>query len=249
MIKIADLIKSFGADQVLKGVNLKIPDGRITVILGRSGAGKSVLLKHIIGLVKPDGGQIYVNGDEITGMNDRQLNRIRVHFGMLFQEGALFDSLSVWDNVAFPLVERERLAQADIKGRVARRIEEVGLTGMEQKMPAQLSGGMKKRVGLARALVTDPKIVLFDEPTSGLDPITENSITDLILETHRTGKITYIIISHNIRFALAVADRVALLYEGKIYAEGTPTEFETSKDPLITGYVSGNINSPSHGHN
>ncbi len=247
MIKILDLKKSFGKEEVFKGLNLTIHDGEITVILGRSGAGKSVLLKHIIGLVKPDDGKIFVNGDEITSMTDKELNRVRIHFGMLFQEGALFDSLSVRDNIAFPLVERERLPKNEVRMRVARRIEEVELTGMEDKMPSELSGGMKKRVGLARALVTDPEIVLFDEPTSGLDPITENSITDLILKTHKTKKITYVIISHNMRFTLAVADKIAMLYKGRIYAEGTPAQFESSKDPLISGYVSGSLNELTHG--
>jgi phospholipid/cholesterol/gamma-HCH transport system ATP-binding protein len=247
MIKILDLKKSFGREEVLNGLNLTIQDGEITVILGRSGAGKSILLKHIIGLVKPDSGKIYVNGDEITSMSEKELNRIRINFGMLFQEGALFDSLSVRDNIAFPLVERERIPKAEIRTRVARRIQEVELTGMEDKMPSELSGGMKKRVGLARALVTDPKIVLFDEPTSGLDPITENSITDLILKTHKTGKVTYIIISHNMRFTLRVADKIAMLHKGRIYAEGTPAQFEKSKDPLISGYVSGSLNEVTHG--
>jgi phospholipid/cholesterol/gamma-HCH transport system ATP-binding protein len=247
MIKILDLKKSFGTEEVLKGLNLTIQDGEITVILGRSGAGKSVLLKHIIGLTKPDDGKIFVNGDEITSMTEKELNRVRVDFGMLFQEGALFDSLSVWENVAFPLVEREHLPKAEIRTRVAKKIDQVELTGMDDKMPSELSGGMKKRVGLARALVTDPKIVLFDEPTSGLDPITENSITDLILKTHEIKKITYVIISHNIKFALAVADKIAMLHKGKIYAEGTPAQFQKSKDPLISGYVSGNLNEIMHG--
>jgi len=247
MIKILDLKKSFGKEEVLKGLNLTIQEGEITVILGRSGAGKSILLKHIIGITKPDSGKIFVNGDEITSMTEKQLDRIRVNFGMLFQEGALFDSLSVWENVAFPLVERERSPRAEIKKRVAKKIEQVELTGMEDKMPSELSWGMKKRVGLARALVTNPKIVLFDEPTSGLDPITEKSITELIRKTHETEKITYVIISHNIKFALAVADKIAMLHNGKIYAEGTPAQFEKSKDSLISGYVSGNLNEVTHG--
>ncbi len=247
MIKILDLKKSFGKEEVFKGLNLTIHDGEITVILGRSGAGKSVLLKHIIGLMKPDEGKILVNGDEITSMNERDLDRVRVQFGMLFQEGALFDSLSVWDNVAFPLVERDRPPKAEIRTRVAKRIEEVELTGMENKMPSEISGGMRKRVGLARALVTDPKIVLFDEPTSELDPITENSITDLILKTHKMKKITYVMISHNMKFTLAVADKIAMLYKGRIYAEGTPAQFKASKDPLISGYVSGSLNEITHG--
>jgi phospholipid/cholesterol/gamma-HCH transport system ATP-binding protein len=247
MIKIVDLHKSFGDQEALGGINLTIRDGEITVILGRSGAGKSVLLKHLIGLMKPDSGKIFVNGDEITAMHEKELNRIRVHFGMLFQEGALFDSLDVWENIAFPLTERERLPMKQIKPRVDLLIKEVGLTGMEEKMPSELSGGMKKRAALARALVTDPKVVLFDEPTSGLDPITENSIAELIRQTHKTKKMTYVIISHNIKFTLAVADRIAMLYKGKIYAEGTLDQFRASKDPLIAGYIAGNLTEATHG--
>ena len=241
MIKIVDLKKSFGDEEVLKGVNLDIDEGKITVILGRSGAGKSVLLKHIIGLVRPDSGSIITNSHDITTMNSRELDKIRENFGMLFQESALFDSISVWENVAFPLKERGKKSTGDIKKAVEKWIKEVGLTGMENKMPSELSGGMKKRVGLARALVTNPKIVLFDEPCSGLDPITSNIITELILQTHKALKTTYIMISHDIDFTFTVADKIALLYGGKIVAHGTPSEFKKSKDPFISNYLKGKL--------
>lgn len=246
MIKIVDLKKSFGTEEVLKGVNLDIEEGKITVILGRSGSGKTVLLKHIIGLLRPDSGSILTNGNEITAMKDRELNKTRENFGMLFQESALFDSINVWENVAFPLKERGNKSSDEIKKAVDRWIKEVGLSGMENKMPSDLSGGMKKRVGLARALVTNPKTVLFDEPCSGLDPITSSLITNLILQTHKTLKTTYIMISHNIDFTFAVADKIALLYGGKIIAHGTPSEFKKSKDPFISNYLKGKLVSLKH---
>jgi phospholipid/cholesterol/gamma-HCH transport system ATP-binding protein len=237
MIRIVNLKKSFGSQEVLKGVNLTIQTGSINVILGRSGAGKSVLIKHIIGLLKPDSGEIYIDDVEITKLKDRGMDKVREQFSMLFQEGALFDSISVWENVAFPLKERLNLSRSEIEKRVTRAIKEVELTGMEHKMPAELSGGMKKRVALARALVTDPKIVLFDEPTAGLDPITENSIRDLIMRIHKTQKNTYVMISHNIEFTMNIADKIALLFDGKIIAEGTPKELFSSDNAAVTSFM------------
>lgn len=241
MIKIENLNKSFGEEKVLSNINLIIPEGKITVILGRSGAGKSVLLKHIIGLIKPDSGKIFVNGHEITGLKEKELDKIREHFGMLFQGGGLFDSITVWENVAFPLVERGNTPRDEIEKAVKRRISQVGLTGMETKLPSQLSGGMKNRVGLARALVTNPDIILFDEPTAGLDPITENSISKLIIQTHKRHKNTYIIISHDIEMTLRVADKIAILYGGKIIAEGTPDDLKKSKDSFVSLFMNGNL--------
>ncbi|MBN1881496.1 MAG: ABC transporter ATP-binding protein [Deltaproteobacteria bacterium] len=240
MIRIVNLKKSFGDQEVLKGVNLTIQTGSINVILGRSGAGKSVLIKHIIGLLKPDSGEIYIDDVEITQLGDRQMDKIREQFSMLFQEGALFDSITVWDNVAFPLKERLNLPKSEIEKLVTKGIKEVGLAGMEHKIPAELSGGMKKRVALARALVTNPRIVLFDEPTAGLDPITENSIRDLIIRLHRTQKSTYVMISHNIEFTMNIADKIALLFDGKIIAEGTPDELCSSENTVIARYMNGN---------
>jgi phospholipid/cholesterol/gamma-HCH transport system ATP-binding protein len=241
MIKIENLNKSFGDEQVLTNINLIIPEGKITVILGRSGAGKSVLLKHIIGLIKPDSGKIFVNGHEITAMKEKELNKIRKHFGMLFQGGGLFDSITVWENVAFPLIERENNSRTEIEKAVEKRIAQVGLTGMENKLPSELSGGMKNRVGLARALVTNPDIILFDEPTSGLDPITNNSISKLIIQAHKNLKNTYVIISHNVELALKIADKIALLYGGKIIAEGTPDKLKKSKDSFVSQFIKGNL--------
>jgi phospholipid/cholesterol/gamma-HCH transport system ATP-binding protein len=241
MIKIENLYKSFGDEKVLTNINLIIPEGKITVILGRSGAGKSVLIKHIIGLIKPDSGKIYVNGQEITGLREKELDKVREHFGMLFQGGGLFDSITVWENVAFPLVERGNTPGDEIEKAVKRRISQVGLTGMENKLPSQLSGGMKNRVGLARALVTNPDIILFDEPTAGLDPITENSISKLIIQTHKRHKNTYVIISHDIEMTLRVADKVALLYGGKIVAEGTPDDLKKSKDSFVSNFLNGSL--------
>ena len=240
MIRIVNLKKTFGSQEVLKGVNLTIQTGSINVILGRSGAGKSVLIKHIIGLLKPDSGEIYIDDVEITKLSDREMDAVRERFSMLFQEGALFDSITVWENVAFPLKERLNLSRSETEKRVAKVIKEVELTGMEHKIPAELSGGMKKRVALARALVTDPKIVLFDEPTAGLDPITENSIRDLIMRIHKNQKNTYVMISHNIDFTMNIADKIALLFDGKIIAEGTPDELFSSDNAVIARYMNGN---------
>jgi len=237
MIRIVNLKKTFGSQEVLKGVNLTIQTGSINVILGRSGAGKSVLIKHIIGLLKPDSGEIYIDDVEITKLSDREMDAVRERFSMLFQEGALFDSITVWENVAFPLKERLNLSRSETEKRVAKVIKEVELTGMEHKIPAELSGGMKKRVALARALVTDPKIVLFDEPTAGLDPITENSIRDLIMRIHKNQKNTYVMISHNIDFTMNIADKIALLYDGRIIAEGTPEEIFSSDNAAIANYM------------
>ena len=237
MIRIVNLKKTFGSQEVLKGVNLTIQTGSINVILGRSGAGKSVLIKHIIGLLKPDSGEIYIDDVEITKLSDREMDAVRERFSMLFQEGALFDSITVWENVAFPLKERLNLSRSETEKRVAKVIKEVELTGMEHKIPAELSGGMKKRVALARALVTDPKIVLFDEPTAGLDPITENSIRDLIMRIHKNQKNTYVMISHNIDFTMNIADKIALLYDGRIIAEGTPEEIFSSDNTAIANYM------------
>ncbi|MBN1571790.1 MAG: ATP-binding cassette domain-containing protein [Deltaproteobacteria bacterium] len=241
MIRIESLNKSFGEEKVLININLTIPEGKITVILGRSGAGKSVLLKHMIGLIKPDSGKIYVNGREITGLNEKELDKVREHFGMLFQGGGLFDSITVWENVAFPLVERGNTSMEEIKKEVKKRISQVGLAGMETKLPSQLSGGMKNRVGLARALVTNPDIILFDEPTAGLDPITEESISKLIIQTHKKHKNTYVIISHDIEMTLRVADKIAILYGGKIITEGTPDELKKSKDSFVSKFVNGSL--------
>ncbi|MCX7856640.1 MAG: ABC transporter ATP-binding protein [Deltaproteobacteria bacterium] len=237
VIRIVDLKKSFDNQKVLDGINLEIERGKITVIIGKSGSGKSVLLKHIIGLIKPDSGEIWVDGKEITKLSEKELNGIRLNFGMLFQEAALFDSMSIWENVAFPLVERTRLKKEEIKRIVDEKLEQVGLLEHANKLPSEVSGGMKKRAGLARALVLDPPIVLFDEPTSALDPVMSLTISDLIKETQRKLKKTYVVISHDIIGMFRIADKVAMLSGGKIIAYGTPEEISVSKNPDIKEFL------------
>jgi phospholipid/cholesterol/gamma-HCH transport system ATP-binding protein len=237
MIEIRGLHKSFGALKVLQGVDLQIPKGKTTVILGRSGVGKSVLLKHIIGLIRPDRGKIWIDGVDITLLGDTELNELRKKFGMLFQEAALFDSMNVGGNVAFPLREHTKLSEKDIREIVAQRLEQVGLPGLEEKMPAQLSGGMKRRVGLARALALDPEIVLFDEPTTGLDPPMAEAIEDLIMETQQKLGETFVVITHNITVAFHIAHKIAMLHEGRIVAEGSPRVFRRSSNPVVQAFM------------
>jgi len=237
MIEIKGLHKSFGALKVLRGVDLQIPKGQITVILGRSGVGKSVLLKHIIGLVRPDKGRIWIDKVEITRMGDRDLTEMRKKFGMLFQDAALFDSMDVGENVAFPLREHTKLHEQDIQRIVAHKLEQVGLPGAEEKMPAELSGGMKRRVGLARAIALDPEIVLFDEPTTGLDPPMAEAIEHLIIETQRKLERTFVVITHSILTAFHIGHKIAMLHEGRIIAEGSPEAFRKSSNPVIKNFL------------
>jgi phospholipid/cholesterol/gamma-HCH transport system ATP-binding protein len=248
-IRIEDLHKSFGGQKVLDGINLEVEAGKITVIIGKSGGGKSVLLKHIIGLLKPDQGEIWIDGTEITELNENNLNAVRKKFGMLFQDAALFDSMDVFDNVAFPLREHTRMAEEEIERVVDDRLRNVGLLAFTQKMPSELSGGMRKRVGLARALVLDPGIILFDEPTSALDPLISLTILDLIKETQRLFQKTYLVISHDILGMFRIADRVAMLSDGKIIEYGTPQEIKKSNNSAtkefleatkIPGFTGGN---------
>jgi phospholipid/cholesterol/gamma-HCH transport system ATP-binding protein len=237
MIEIKGLHKSFGALQVLKGVDLHIAKGKTTVILGRSGGGKSVLLKHIIGLIKPDRGKIWIDAVDITRLGDRDLNEMRKKFGMLFQEAALFDSMNVGANVAFPLREHTNLNDKEINGIVAQKLEQVGLPGLEEKMPANLSGGMKRRVGLARALILDPEIVLVDEPTTGLDPPMAEAIEELILETQRRLGETFVVITHSIHTAFHIGNQIAMLHDGRIVEEGSPRSFRKSSKPVVQNFL------------
>lgn len=236
-IRIANIHKSFGDQKVLDGIDLDIEAGKITVIIGKSGGGKSVLMKHLIGLVKPDHGEIWVNGVDITRLPERDLNEVRKHFGMLFQEAALFDSMNVFDNVAFPLREHRRLPAREVQSIVEERLKQVNLLGFSEKMPGELSGGMKKRVGLARALVLDPDIILFDEPTSGLDPIISLTIEEMIKETQSRLKKTYVVISHDILGMFRVADKVAMLYDGKIVEFGTPFDIRRSNKEAVQEFL------------
>ncbi len=231
MIEIKGVHKSFGALKVLRGVDLQIPKGEITVILGRSGVGKSVLLKHIIGLIRPDRGRIWVDKVDITRLGDRELTEMRKKFGMLFQDAALFDSMNVGENVAFPLREHTKLNEQDIQKIVAHKLKQVGLPG------AQLSGGMKRRVGLARAIVLDPEIVLFDEPTAGLDPPMAESIEHLIIQTQRSLERTFVAITHSILTAFHIGDKIAMLEEGRIIEEGAAETFRKSSNPVVQNFL------------
>jgi phospholipid/cholesterol/gamma-HCH transport system ATP-binding protein len=244
MIKLVDLHKSFGKQKVLDGLDLDIEEGKTTVIIGRSGGGKSVLLKHMIGLLRPEQGQILIDGTDITKLNDRALNEIRKKFGMLFQEAALFDSMTVGENVAFPLREHTAMKEKEIRETVADRLRSVGLTGVEEKMPSELSGGMRKRVGLARAIAMRPQIVLFDEPTTGLDPVMTEAINRLIIDTQKNLNITCVVISHDIRSIFEIGHRIAMLYEGKIIENGTPEELRGSQNPIILQFLAGSIEGP-----
>jgi phospholipid/cholesterol/gamma-HCH transport system ATP-binding protein len=240
VIQVRDLWKSFGDNQVLKGISLEIPRGQTYVVLGGSGSGKTVLMKHVIGLFKPDRGTVTVNGVEISSLEGKALTEARAVFGMVFQGAALFDSMSVFDNVAFPLQEkRQGLSRDEIRDRVIAKLKVVDL-GEEvlERFPSELSGGMRKRVGLARALVSDPQVVLYDEPTTGLDPITTDYVDGMILAAKERLGMTSMVISHDIASAFKVADRLAVLYDGHLAAEGTPAEVRASQDPFVQRFLS-----------
>jgi len=244
MIEIKEVYKSFGNNQVLNGVDLNINQGETIVILGRSGCGKSVLLKHIIGLMKPDKGQIFIDGEEITAYSYEKLSNLRRKFGMLFQGAALFDSMTVEENVGLGLTEHTALSREKIKEIVKEKLRLVGMAGVENLKPAELSGGMKKRVGLARAIAMDPEFVLYDEPTTGLDPIMADVINELVISLRNTLKITSIAVTHDIVSAYKIADRIAMLYEGKIIWVGTPQETKNSTDPVVMQFIHGSSVGP-----
>lgn len=244
MIELKDVKKSFGSQIVLNGVNLKIATGQITAIIGPSGEGKSVLLKHMIGLLRPDSGSVVVDGEDISRLGRGGMNRVREKFGMLFQNAALFDSLTVFENVAFPLQEKTRLSEVEIAQRVQDALLQVGLAGVDAKYPDQLSGGMKKRVGLARALLMNPRIILFDEPTTGLDPVICRAIHQMIRETHARFGYTAVVVSHEIPEIFDISDRVAVLYRGAIIEVGTPQQIQASEDPVVRQFISGSLEGP-----
>ncbi len=244
MITLRNIHKSFGTQKVLDGLDLDIPAGQITAIIGPSGEGKSVLLKHLIGLLQPDSGAVEVDGESILNLRRSELNRIREKFGMLFQNVALFDSMTVFENVAFPLQEKTTFSKSEIRSKVASALEDVGLKNIDGKFPDELSGGMKKRVGLARAVVLNPKIILFDEPTTGLDPIIKRAIHQLIKDTHAKFGFTAVIVSHEIPEIFDVAQNVAMLFRGKILQHGTPDEIIHSTDPAIRQFISGSLDGP-----
>ena len=244
MIEIIDLHKSFGSHWVLGGVNLKVETGETMVIIGRSGCGKSVLLKHIMGIMQPDSGKILIDGVNVFGVGKDEINHFRMQIGMLFQGAALFDSLAVRENVGFSLYEHTHLSSDEIDRRVKEKLRLVGLSGIEDLMPSELSGGMKKRVGLARAICTEPKIVLYDEPTTGLDPIMADAINDLILRMQKRLRITSIVVTHDMTSAYKVGTRIAMLYNGKIVGMGAPDEIRNSTDPLIRQFITGSAQGP-----
>ena len=239
MIETRALKKSFGSQRILDGVDLKIESGESAVIIGRSGGGKSVLLKHLIGLLPPDSGAVLVDGEDISRLDERQLLRVREKFGMVFQGAALFDSMTVAENVAFPLERKGNFTAGEIAMRVAKALEMVDLPGTEKKNPAELSGGMRKRVGLARAIIYEPHIILYDEPTTGLDPIVSDSIDKLIIRVRDHLNVTSVVVTHDMRSARRVGNHVMLLHEKKMYAHGTPEEIFASQDPIIRQFIDG----------
>ncbi len=241
MITIDNLHKSFGGVEVLRGASLEIQDGEVVALIGPSGEGKSVLLKHVAGLMRPDSGRIVFNGKDIFGLGHAELMSLRSRFGFLFQNGALFDSLTVFDNVAFPLREKTRLGEKDIREKVLAELKQVGLTGAEDKYPSQLSGGMAKRAALARALVGSPQIMLFDEPTTGLDPIIVHSIHALIASTHKRFGFSGIVVSHAIPGIFAYVQKVAVLYGGVIRFVGTPKEIFETDDVVVRNFIQGSL--------
>ncbi len=239
MIRIEGLTKSFGRQAVLRGLDLEVATASITVIIGRSGGGKSVLLKHLIGLLRPDSGRVLVDGADITGLRGRALDEIRRRYGVVFQGGALFDSMTCAENLAFPLREKLHLPQPEVERRVEAALQQVGLEGMGGKYPAEVSGGMRKRVAIARALVTEPEIVFFDEPTTGLDPILVNTIHHLVLDLHRKYRFTAVMVSHEIPEIFEIADTVAMLHEGRIAEVGPPAAIQGSQNPVVRQFIRG----------
>lgn len=237
MIQVIDLYKKFGDLPVLRGINLQVTKGTTRVILGLSGSGKTVLMKHIIGLMRPDSGQIVVDGEDITKLGTRDLLRIRRKFGMVFQQAALFDSMSVFENVAFPLREHTKLDEEQIRDKVHRALAVVDLHDIDTKSPSELSGGMRKRVGLARAIVLEPQCVLYDEPTTGLDPMTTDSVDQMIIDANKRLQVTSVVISHDIGSALAVADQIAVIHQGEIVADTTPAGLRQSTHPFVQEFL------------
>jgi len=239
MIEIKNLSKSFHNHEVLNQLNLNIQTGETMVVIGRSGVGKTVLLKNIIGLLKPDSGGVLIDGQDITKLEGKELDKIRLKFGMLFQGSALFDSLTVRENVGFSLKEHTRQTDEQIDQQVKEALDLVGLTGIESLMPAELSGGMKKRVGFARAICMRPDIILYDEPTTGVDPIMADATNELIMKLHDRLKITAIAVTHDMTSAYKIADRIAMLYNGKIIAIGTPQQIKKTTDPVVHQFITG----------
>ncbi len=239
MIEIQKLSKGFNNRLVLNEVSLDVSTGQTCVIIGRSGCGKSVLLKHIVGLLRPDAGKVLVNDKEVGKSKEVELNTLRSKISMVFQGGALFDSMSVAENVGFSLIEHTRITQKDLSGRVEESLQLVGLGGIGNLMPSELSGGMKKRVALARAICIHPEIILYDEPTTGVDPITADSINELIRSLHDKLKVTSVVVTHDMKSAYHIADNIAMLYQGRIILQGTPKEIQATHDPVVHQFIHG----------
>jgi phospholipid/cholesterol/gamma-HCH transport system ATP-binding protein len=246
MIEVRDLTKSFGDQKILDGINFRVETGESLVIIGRSGGGKSVLLKHLVGLLQPDSGHVFIDGQDIVSMNERQLMPVRSKFGMLFQGAALFDSMTVAENVGFVLWHNQKMAADKVKVRVAEALEMVDLPGIENKKPSELSGGMRKRVGLARTIIYQPQIVLYDEPTTGLDPIASDSIDQLILRVHQRLNITSVAVTHDMRSARRVGQRILMLNDKKVYVTGTPDQIFNSQDPIVRQFIDGVADPKEH---
>jgi phospholipid/cholesterol/gamma-HCH transport system ATP-binding protein len=239
MIAVRDLKKRIGSQEILRGVDITVATGETLVIIGRSGGGKSVLLKNLIGLMRPDEGEISIDGQSILGLSERELAGVRRKVGMLFQAGALFDSMTVEENIAFPLREAGERNQHVIDQKIAEVLEVIELEGQQKKMPVNLSGGMKKRVGLARAIINRPSCILYDEPTAGLDPVVSDSINHLIRRLQERYQVTSVVVTHDMKSAFHIGDHIAYLHEGRIYFYGTPEEIQRSKDPLIQDFLVG----------
>ncbi|MDD5097349.1 MAG: ABC transporter ATP-binding protein [Candidatus Omnitrophica bacterium] len=239
MIEIKDLSKKFNNRLVLNQLNLNVKTGETCVIIGRSGCGKSVLLKHIVSLLKPDEGRVLVNGKEVAKLAELELSALRFKISMVFQGGALFDSMNVFDNVGFSLIEHTHISEKELGERVEESLHLVGLGGIGNLMPSELSGGMKKRVALARAICIRPEIILYDEPTTGVDPITADSINELIRSLHDKLKVTSLVVTHDMKSAYHIADKIAMMYKGKIILEGTPHEIRATKDPVVHQFING----------
>lgn len=244
MIKLVDLYKTFAANKVLQGLGLEVGKGESRVIIGGSGSGKSVILKHIIGLLKPDKGDVFIEGVNITNLKENELYEIRKKFGMLFQMAALFDSMNIWENVGFALVRQKNMKLKDVREIAIEKLRMVGLVGVENLSPAELSGGMKKRVGLARAIAHEPEILLYDEPTTGLDPITADAINDLIVEMRERLSVTSVAITHDMQSAYKIADRISMLYQGKIIDTGSPDEIKNTDNPVVKQFITGSAAGP-----
>jgi phospholipid/cholesterol/gamma-HCH transport system ATP-binding protein len=244
MIRCENLHKAFGPKQVLRGLDLLIERGESMVVIGGSGTGKSVLLKHIIRLLRPDRGTVYIDDTDISHLSEKELYQVRRRFGMLFQGAALFDSMSVWENVGFVLLRERRHSRQEVREIATEKLRLVGLVDVEDLMPAELSGGMKKRVGLARAISYGPEVILYDEPTTGLDPIMADAINDMIIEMREKLTVTSVTITHDMQSAYKVADRIAMLYEGKIIETGTPEEIRNTENPVVRQFITGSATGP-----